>query len=342
MPDRGKIDIDTFDAVIAPHLGADRGDVTIGPQHGVDFGVLSVDESALVVATDPISILPELGFERAGRLALDIVLTDVAVSGIAPTHTTVSLSLPPEMTDDELGQTWRGMADHAEELGVSVVSGHTARYDGVEYSWVGGATALGVGDPDDLVRPDGANPGDAVVLATGPGAETAGLFATLFPESLDLPAETVATAQERVADILGVADATTAAAAGELSAMHDATEGGVVGGLAEMATGASVRFVVERDQVPVQPGVEAVCEAITVDPWTVTSAGSLLVTAPPDSAESVVEALESRGTPAAIIGSVEASGDEPPGVVLDGERVTPPKSDPAWDAMTRLQQSTTN
>jgi len=339
MPDRGKIDTETFDSVIAPHLGADREDVTIGPQHGVDFGVLSVEESAVVVATDPISILPELGFERAGRVALDIVLTDVAVSGIAPTHATVSLSLPPEMTDEELGQTWRGMADHAENLGVSIVSGHTARYEGIEYSWVGGATALGVGDPADIVRPDGANPGDAVVLATGPGAETAGLFATLFPEALELPAETVATAQECVGDILGVADATTAAAAGELTAIHDTTEGGVIGGLAEMATGAGVTFDVRRDPAPVQPGVAAVCDAIGVDPWTVTSAGSLLITAPPATAESVVEALEAHGTPAAVIGSVEECSDTSADVILDGERVEPPESDPAWDAMAKLGQS---
>lgn len=339
MPERGKIDTETFDAVIAPHLGADRDDVAIGPQHGVDFGVLSIDDSALVVATDPISILPALGFERAGRLALDIVLTDVAVSGIAPTHATVSLSLPTEMTDRELERTWRGMADHAADLGVSVVSGHTARYEGVEYSWVGGATALGVGDPDDLVRPDGANPGDAIVLATGPGAETAGLFATLFPDALDLPAETVAIAQERVADILGVADATTAAAAGDLSAMHDATEGGVIGGMAEMASGAGVQFVVERDHTPVQPGVHAVCDAIDVDPWTVTSAGSLIITAPSAAAEAVVSALESRGTPAAIVGSVQDADEQDSGVVLDGEGVDPPASDPAWDAMARLQQS---
>jgi len=339
MPDRGKIDTETFDSVIAPHLGADREDVTIGPQHGVDFGVLSVEESALVVATDPISILPKLGFERGGRVALDIILTDVAVSGIAPTHATVSLSLPPEMTDEELGQTWRGMADHAENLGVSIVSGHTARYEGIEYSWVGGATALGVGDPDDLVRPDGADAGDAIVLATGPAAETAGLFATLFPEALELPAETVATAQERVTDILGVTDAATAAAAGDLTAMHDATEGGVVGGLTEMATGAGVTFDVHRDSAPVQPGVTAVCDAIGVDPWMVTSAGSLLITAPPAVAEDVVAALDSRGTPAAIIGSVEKSGAEPSEVILDGERVEPPASDPAWDAMARLQRS---
>jgi hydrogenase expression/formation protein HypE len=338
MSDLGKIDRELFENVIAPNLGADRDDVRIGPQHGVDFGVLSVGEAALVVATDPISVLPELGFERAGRLALDIVLADVAVSGVAPTHVAVSLSLPPEMTDDQLARTWRGLASHADSLGVSIVSGHTARYDGVDYSWVGGGTAFGVGEFEDIVRPDGARPGDDIVVSTGPGAEVAGLFAELFPAQLDLPAETLERARERVADILTVADAASAARAGALSAMHDATEGGVVGGLSEMSTGASAQFHVERDAAPVRPGVEAVCDAVGVDPWLVTSAGSLLITAPPADSAAVVGALEDNGTPAAVVGTVEDAREEQPGVFLDGERVRPPARDPAWDAMATLRR----
>lgn len=332
MPELGKIDRELFEAVIYPHLGADRDDVALGPTHGVDFGVLSIGGQALVVATDPVSILPELGFERAGRLALDIVLADVAVSGVAPTHVAVSLALPPEMTDDELARTWRGLADHAESLGTSIVAGHTARYAGVDYSWVGGATAMGVGDHDDVVRPDGAEPGDALVIATGPGAEVAGLFSHLFPDELDLPAAALAAARDRLADIETVEDAMAAAAAADLHAMHDATEGGVVGGLVEMARGAGVRFDVDGGAVPRRPGVDAVCERLDVDPWLVTSSGTLLIAVPPEGAEAVVDALAARGTPAAVAGEVTAGE----GVYLDGERVTPPPADPSWDAMADL------
>jgi hydrogenase expression/formation protein HypE len=332
MTDLGKVDSAFFDDVIAPNLGADREDVVLGPTHGVDFGVLDVGGQAVVLATDPISVLPELGFERAGRLALDIVLADVAVSGVAPTHCTVSLSLPPEMTDDELAATWGGMAGHAEGLGVSVASGHTARYSGVDYSWVGAATALGVGAHDDVVRPDGARPGDALVVSTGPAAEIAGLLAALYPGELGLPADDVAIAGERVADILVVEDALATHAAGDVSAMHDATEGGVQGGLCEMADGAGVRFDVDRDAVPTRDGVATVCAAVDVDPWQVSSAGSLLVSAPPAEAAAVVEALEERGTPAAVAGRVS----EGEGVYLDGERVTHPGADPAWEAFRSL------
>ena len=327
MSDLGKVDRHFFDEVIYPHLGARRDDVALGPTHGVDFGVLDVGDRAVVVATDPLSILPQLGFAHAGRFALDIVLADVAVSGIPPTHLTVSFTLPTGIDDEEFADLWTAMAAHASDLGVSIVAGHTARYSGVDYSWVGGATALGVGDFDDLVRPDGARPGDALVVSTGPAAEVTGLFASLFPAQLGLPADVIETARRRLEDIEAVRDARTAFDAGGVTAMHDATEGGIQGGFVEMARGAGVRFDIERGAVPVAPGVEAVCAAIDVDPWQVSSSGTLLATVEADRAEGVVAALEASGTPAAVVGSVR-DGD---GVYVDGEAVRHPDVDPAWE-----------
>ncbi len=332
MTDLGKIDADRFERVVAPNLGASRDDVALGPTAGIDYGVLAVDGRAVVVATDPLSVLPELGLERAGRLATDIVLTDVAVSGVPPSHLTVSLTLPETFPSADLATLWRGIDAQAREFGVEVVADHAGRYPGVDSSWVGGATAVGVGDPDDLVRPDGARPGDALVVSNGPAAEVAGLFATLYPAELGVPAETVATARERVDDVPAVGDALAAHDAGRVTAMHDATEGGIAGGLVEMADGAGVRFDVETDAVPVANGVEAVCDAVGVDPWHVTSCGTLLIAVAPADATDVVDALERRGTPAGVVGRV----DEGAGVYADGEPVQPPPSDPSWEAASRL------
>jgi hydrogenase expression/formation protein HypE len=332
-PSLGKVDASFFERVIYPHLGTDRADVTVGPQHGVDFGVLSVEESAVVVATDPLSVLLELGTERAGRLALDIVTTDVAVSGVAPSHATVTLTLPPGMDDGTVADIWRAMATHAADLGIAVTDAHVGRYPGVTASWVGGATVFGVGDPAAVVRPDGATPGDALVVATGPAAEVAGLFSWLFPDELGLSDADLAAARDRVDDIAATADAMAAHDTGDVTAMHDATEGGVHGGLVEMADGAGVRFEVDTDAVPLAPGVEAVCDAVGVDPWRVTSAGTLLLTVAPADAEAVVAALEARGTPAGVAGTVT----EGEGVYVDGERVTKPPMDASWAAMADLR-----
>ncbi|WP_231727800.1 AIR synthase related protein, partial [Haloferax profundi] len=149
MTDLGKVDRDFFDEYIYPRLGADRDDVALGPTHGVDFGLLDIDGTAVALATDPISVLPSLGFDRAGRFAIDIVLSDIAVSGLDPSHIAISFTLPPEMSDAEFAELWNAMHEEAADLGVSIVTGHTARYSGCSYPWVGGATALAIGDHDD-------------------------------------------------------------------------------------------------------------------------------------------------------------------------------------------------
>jgi len=332
MDDAGKIDREFFESRIEPRLGAARDDVAIGPTYGVDFGLVELDDSVLAVATDPISILPELGFERAGRFGIRIVLSDVAVSGLAPSHVAVSLSLPPETTDEEFARFWGAIDEECRDLGVSVVTGHTARYDESRYPWVGSGTAFAIGDAEDVVRPDGARPGDDLLVTKGPGIETTGLLSSLFPEQIDLPAETLAIAQERLDDVETVRDCAAAVDAGRVTAMHDATEGGLIGALHEMAGSAGVRLDVDADAVPVLPGVDAVSEALSMDHWRASTAGTLLIAVHPDDTDAVVAALEARGTPAGVAGRVK----EGSGVVVDGERVAAPSGDAAWPVYERL------
>ncbi|KTG10336.1 hydrogenase expression protein [Haloprofundus marisrubri] len=329
MSDLGKIDPEFFDEYLYPRLGASRDDVALGPKHGVDFGMLDVDGTAVVLATDPVSVLPELGFERAGQFALHIVLSDVAVSGLAPSHLAISFSLPPEISDREFAELWAAIDDEAEQLGISIVTGHTARYTGCSFPWVGAATALAVGDNDDVVRPDGARPGDSVLVTKGPAVEATGLLTTLYGDRMELSKETLDEAQARLDETRTVRDARAivgAAGADGVTAMHDATEGGLQGALCEVAGSAGVRIDAERDAVPLRPGVAETCEYLDIEPWHATSSGTLVVAVAESAVDDVVSALESRGTPVGIAGTVS----EGEGVYLDGERVEHPRVDPSW------------
>ncbi|ADJ16251.1 AIR synthase family protein [Halalkalicoccus jeotgali] len=326
MSDLGKVDRAFFDEHIYPNLGADREDVRLAPQHGVDFGVIDAGEQVLALATDPVFVMPSLGFDRAAWFAFHILMSDVAVSGLRPTHLSIDLNLPAEITDEQFATVWERMHEEAEELGVSVVTGHTGRYAGCNYPMVGGGTALAVGDPDALVRPDGARAGDAVIVTKGPAIEATGLLSIQFEDLLD--GEDLAAAKERFYDMSPVRDALVASAAGPVSAMHDATEGGVYGGLHEIARAGEVRIDVEREAVPVMDGVEETCAAFDIDPWISISEGTLLLTVESDGAEAVLSALESEDIPAAVVG--EASAGE--GVYFDGEPVERPERDPFWAA----------
>ncbi len=340
MTDLGKIDPAFFDRHVASNLGADRDDVAIGPTHGVDFGVLDVGGRALVTATDPLSILPDLGFERAARFALDLVLADVAVSGVAPSHLSLCFTLPESITNDEFATIQSTIHADCTDLGVAVVTGHTARYADSSYPWVGAATAMGVGEHDEIVRPDGASPGDRLLLTNGPAVEAVGLLSTLFGERIDCPDDVIADAQDRLEEVFAVRDALTAAAAGPVTAMHDVTEGGLAGALSEMAEGAGVRFAIDRAAVPLRPGVREVCDALAIDPWAATSCGSLVIAADPDGVDDVRGALEDRDTPVADIGRVEAADGEDGAVFVDGEALEHPRVDPSWAAYAALADET--
>jgi len=330
----GKVDREFFESHIASRLGASRNDVHTGPKHGVDFGVIEVSDQALAVATDPISILPGLGHERAGRFAVRFVLADVAVSGLAPSHLAVTLSLPPAIDTETFAAVWRGVDAECRELGVAVTTGHTACYEDASLPWVGAGTALAAGDPEGIVHPDGARPGDALVVTKGPAVETTGLLTTLFPGEIPLPAETLALAQERLADTGVVRDALAAREAGTVTAMHDATEGGLLGALFEMADSADVRIVLDSGAVPVMPGVGETCETLGIDPWRATTGGTLLIAVAPDSVDPVLAALDERGTPAAVAGHVESGA----GVELDGEDAARPAGDASWPVYERLSK----
>ncbi|WP_049987184.1 AIR synthase family protein [Halobellus rufus] len=332
MPDLGKVDRAFFDEHVFPRLGADRDDVTVGPTHGVDFGLLDVGGRAVAIATDPVSVLPGLGFERAGRFALDFVLADVAVSGLPPSHLAVSFTLPPDLDDESFATLWESMHAEAEDLGVSIVTGHTARYAGCSFPWVGGATALAVGDHDSVIRPDRARVGDDVLVTKGPAVEATGLLTTLFPDQIELDEATLSAAQARLDEASCVRDAMTAAAAGGVHAMHDATECGLYGAFVEMASGADVRLDLSTSEIPIRPGVRETCDALGIDPWAATTGGTLVLAVDPDRTSDVVAALEAEGTPVGVAGTVESGS----GVVVDGETIEHPGIDPSWAAYDRL------
>ncbi|WP_255151306.1 AIR synthase family protein [Halorarius halobius] len=334
MTDSGKVDRTFFQRHVRPRLGHDREDVALGPKHGVDFGVVDVDGTALVCASDPVFVLPDLGWERAAWFAVHILLSDVAVSGVPPTHLSVCLNLPPDVTDDEFDALWETFDREARAFDVAFVTGHTARYPDGSFPTVGGATAMAVGDHDDVVRPDGARPGDRLLVTKGPAVESTGLLAARFEDAL-AGEPWHADALDRFHDASPVRDALVAAAAGPVTAMHDATERGLLNALHEMTDAAGVGVDVETDRVPVLPGVREACDFFDIDPWTASSEGTLLVACPPEGVDDVLGALASEGVPAADVGRV--TDDER--VVVDGEATAPPESDPLWPAMAAFAES---
>jgi len=339
----GKVTPELFSKVILEHLGARDREVLVGPQHGVDVGVVRVAPGVVMAVTaDPVFVVPAYGWERAAWFAVHILASDASTSGLPIRFMTVDLNLPPDLSDEDLSTLWKAYSRACEDLGIAVVTGHTGRYDGCAWPMVGGAACFALGPEDAYVTPTMARPGDRVVVTKGAAIEATALFAATFPDRL---AKGVGKKTARAADALFdqmtvVPEARVAAGYGlrdgGVTAMHDATEGGVLGGLIEVATASKVGMRIDLEAIPVLPEVKAVCEHVGMDPYISISEGTLIATVRPEHAGGFLKALQDKNIHAAEVGEITDNAD---GVSLveDG-RARPlehPGVDPFWGAFGR-------
>jgi hydrogenase maturation factor len=339
----GKATAELFEQVILRRLGAADDAVLVGPRHGVDVGVVQVaDGVAMALSADPVFVVPAYGWERAAWFAVHILASDTATSGLPLRWMSVDLNLPPSISDEDLTALWEAFHRTCADLGIAIVTGHTARYDGCEWPMVGGATCIAVGGDDAFVTPTMARPGDLVVVTKGAAIEATALFAATFPDRLR-PAvgeETAAAADALFESMTVVPEAVIARSFGlrdaGVTSMHDATEGGVLGGLLEVATASEVGIRVDRDLIPLRPEVRAVCEHVGIDPYVSISEGTLIATVVPGRANGYVQALTEAGIEAAIVGEI-LEGDEGRTIVVEGHEqpLRHPGLDPFWGAFGR-------
>ena len=340
LPEIGKISPEIFEEIIFPRLGRRDPAVLVPPQSGVDIGVVDIGGgNVMAVTTDPIFVVPPYGWARSAWFAVHILASDAATSGLAPRWMTVDLNLPLGISKADFVALWQGMHAECEKLGIAVVAGHTARYQGCEYPMIGGATVMATGPADRYVTPAMAGPGEDVVITKGPAIEATALLAATFPRRVaaGCGAETARRADALFESMSVVDDALTAAAAGVradgVTAMHDATECGLWGGLFEVARASRIGMRIERERVPVPPEVAAVCGLFGIDPFTSISEGTLILTCRKHRTAEVLARLAAKGIVAAAIGETQP---EAAGILLvEGGRERPlehPRVDPFWAA----------
>ncbi|MBA7596666.1 Carbamoyl dehydratase HypE [subsurface metagenome] len=339
LPEIGKISADVFNKLIYPHLGAKRAEILVGPQHGVDVGVVEIGNKAVAMTSDPVFIVPEYGFKRAAWFATHILASDIVTSGLPPTYLTIDLNLPLSMTEEELSTVWTTIDYECKKMGMAIVCGHTARYDNCFYPMVGGATVIAVGDIDKYVSPKFARVGDKIIITKGPAIEASGIFATMFPKFLTKKfGEAFAQkAQTLFYKMSVVDDALTAVKIGVrgdgVSAMHDATECGVWGGVYEIALAAGVGVKINKEKIVVEECVTEICNLFKIDPYKSISEGTLIITCREKKAEKVMEVLLENQIKASIVGELI---DSKFGMLLvesgKEKRLEHPKIDPFWNA----------
>jgi len=333
----GKIDAEVFDKFLLKRLGHKDDSVIVPPLTGVDAGVIDIgNDKVLVIAEDPIFTIPGLPLEMFGWYTVHIGASDVAVMGIKPQYMTYTLLMPPETTEKDFKIIVDSIHQTAKDLKIAIVGGHTGYYPGFVAPTIGGITVFALAEKGKYVTPAGARPGDDVLLTKGPAIETTAILSVVREKELQkkYPQPLIDKAKELSKQMTVVRDALTAMETGGVTAMHDATEGGVIGGLFEMANASGVGMEIDESVFLYPDEVKMVCEAFAIDPLAAIAEGSLLITVKPEYSDQVIQNLKDVRIPSSIIGKVKKDPGERIMKRRD-ETVVPlsvPDQDPFWPA----------
>lgn len=275
-----------------------------------DAAVLQVEGGKLGFTTDGFIVSPsEFPGGNIGKLSICGTVNDLSCMGAKPMYLSCAFVIEEGFPMEKLEAIATAMEVTAKEVGVKIVAGDTkvagkGQVDGVFI------TTTGIGVIEEDVKTSGfdACPGDAVIVSGDIGRH--GCTILLEREDFGIEADVTSDCAPlwgAVEDIFSVTK--------DVHVIRDATRGGVGTVLYEIAEQSDVGIRLQSDAIPVQDAVKGVCGMLGLEPLYLACEGRLVIIAPKEHAEAIVEKLhEGKYTKdAAIIGEVT---DEMPGRVV--------------------------
>lgn len=307
----GKIGSSNLSDILLPRTGKKRREVRTGPGFGVDTSVIDLgNDLGLAISSDPLSLIPSLGLKESAWLSVHLLVNDMATTGFSPQYAQFVLNLSPDLPKEKFEEYWEYIHQFCEEVGVAITGGHTGQIVGQNSTIPGGGTMFLSASLNEIITSDGAEPGDLIVVTKETALNSTAILAMSFPETVkkNLGEEIYQTACDNFYRTSSLPDALAASEIlenkTELKAMHDVTEGGVLGAIAEMAEASGCGFKVDDAKIPVGEAPKKIAELFEIDHRFCVGAGSMIMAVKPGCDEKLVEYLESQSIPATIVGKM--------------------------------------
>ncbi|MGV3764893.1 MAG: AIR synthase-related protein [Chitinophagaceae bacterium] len=337
----GKFQKAFFEEHLYPRFGLHRPEVSVGPAFGVDVAIIDLpDNKGLAITSDPLSLIPSLGYRESAWLSVQLLVNDMATTGFAPMYAQFVLNLPQSLNENGFKEYWNWINHYCIQTGVAITGGHTCKIEGQHSTIAGGGTMFLTAPRKEILTSKGAEPGDALVLLGEPACSSTAILSLSFPETI--AEKSGKEVQQKGADLFSktsVIDPALCAAAFNaqypraVKAMHDVTEGGVYGAVFEMAFASGTGVELYAEKMPEAPVQQEICALFNIDPCISIGAGAMVLAADPDYAGMLVKHLAEAGVTATIIGNFR-SDQEGKWLETNGERIRLPypEKDPYWNA----------
>jgi hydrogenase expression/formation protein HypE len=307
-------------------------DILVGPGLGRDAAAIAVGERVIVAKNDPITFASEGG---AAHL-VEVNANDVACMGATPRWLLVTALLPHGVTPADVLNQFAELRETCRQRSVELIGGHTEIVPGLARPILVGMM-LGEALPHELVRPGQAQPGDVLLLTKALAIEGTALLARERADELrERIGDHSLGAAARLMDLPGisvVAEAEIACRTGQVTALHDPTEGGLASAVREMATVSGAGVEIDAEAVPILAETRAVADALGIDPLGMLASGSLLIATRPEGVQRIVHDIEAAGIPVSAVGRLTDDPQEA-SLISDGSRRPLPEF--AVDEVARL------
>jgi hydrogenase maturation factor len=313
----GKIERKHLEDIFTQKTGAHCSNVVQGPQFGVDTAVIKINEhTGLVVASDPTSLIWELGLKESAWLSVVLTANDVATSGFLPKYAQFVLNLPSTVSDAELNLYWEYIHQFCREIGVSVTGGHTGFSNMGATTLSGGVTMFTEAVLSKVKTASLTKPGLDLVITKSSALSSAAILAKSFPQyTARRLGEKI---QKELSDTfyqMSVIPEVEAISANEavfngVASMHDVTEGGVLGAVLELCDASNVGVIIDRNEIPLGSGQKEICKLFSIDPFRSLGAGSLLISCDKTITQQLISVLNGVNINACKIGETLSNVNE--------------------------------
>jgi len=328
----GKVPVRVLQNIVFKHLGIKRKEVLLGPSVGEDGAIIEVGNKALIISMDPITG----ALERIGWLAVNVNANDIATFGVHPSFFSSCIILPENTSEKTIETICKQMDSAARKLKIAIIGGHCETAPGITHPIIVGS-AIAITGKNHYVTSGNAKLGNSLILTKGAGIEGTAILATDKQELLrkQFKASFIKKATNFFNQISVVKDAVSAFETGGVTAMHDPTEGGVAGGIHEIADASNVGVKIFEDKIPIQEETLEICRFFKIDPLQLISSGALLIAVKENFANKIVETLEGQKIKAVIVGEFVKESEKR---ILVGENglekpLVRPLSDHLWKAL---------
>lgn len=257
-----------------------------------------IQNGVLAFSTDSFTVSP-LFFNGAdiGKLSICGTCNDLAMMGAKPKYLTCSVIIEEGLDKRTLDKIVKSMKEELEVNEAVIVSGDTkvVPRGSVDKIFI---NTTGIGEIEYKgISSNNITSEDTILVSRDIGAHGATIFASR--EGIDMSTSLKSDCASLYPQVKALIDAGI-----KITALRDATRGGVSAVLNEWAKQSDICIEVEEAKVPISDEVNGICEMLGFEALSLANEGTFVLAIKNEDAQKALEVLKQTNESAAIIGNV--------------------------------------